>query len=148
MIYPDDATIVNAVREALPKGLSPHIGIAGNKFLAYLTAWQSLPGGYMVLARDAASFLAKLPCDVLPISGKSKEKLVRFGLRTLDQVAALPPGPLLSQFGPEGKRMRELAVGRDDTPLIPRTMAEAIVEDIMLSSVSAVSYTHLTLPTN
>lgn len=136
LIYPDDEAIVNAVREVIPQTFSPQIGIAGNKFLSYLAARQSPTGGHMVLEEEAAGFLAKFPCDVLPISGKSKEKLSRFGLRTLGQVAVIPSGPLLSQFGSEGKRIRELALGCDDTPLIPRMLAEVIEEDIMLSSVS------------
>ena len=48
----------------------------------------------------------------------------------------MPPGPLLSQFGPEGKKIRELARGYDDTPLYPRMMEEVIEESIMLSSVT------------
>ena len=54
---------------------------------------------------------------------------------TLGQVAALPPSPLLSQFGPEGKRIHELAKGQDDTPLYPRMMERFIEESATLSSV-------------
>ena len=80
----------------------------------------SPPGGRRILGKAIArTFLKDLSCDVLPISMKSKNKLRDFGLRTLGQMVALAPGPLLSQFGPEGKRIRELARGYDATPLIP-----------------------------
>jgi DNA polymerase-4/protein ImuB len=72
----------------------------------------------------------------LPISLKSKNKLHDFGLRTLGQVVELAPGPLQSQFGPEGKRIRELAGGFDDTPLYPRFTQEMIEESTVLSSVT------------
>ena len=67
---------------------------------------------------------------------RSKEKLCQFGLYTLGQIAALPPGPLLSQFGTEGKKIYELARGYDGTPLYPRMMEKAIEESTTLSSVT------------
>ncbi|MGD9117115.1 MAG: hypothetical protein PVJ61_08150, partial [Dehalococcoidia bacterium] len=59
-----------------------------------------------------------------------------FGIYTLGQAAALTPGPMQSQFGPEGRRIRDLARGRDDTPLYPRMMEESIEESTALASVT------------
>jgi len=89
-----------------------------------------------MLTGEVEAFLHNLPCNVLPVSMKSKEKLHQYGLHTLGQVAALPPGPLFSQFGPEGKRIHDLSRGYDDTPLYPRMMEEVIEESTMLSSVT------------
>jgi DNA polymerase-4/protein ImuB len=134
LIYPDDDAVISAVREAIPETFTLQIGIAGNKFLACLAAMHSPPGGCKILTGDAAAFLKNLPCDVLPISMESKDKLRAFGIRTLGQIAALPPGPLQAQFGPEGKRLWEFARGHDDTPLYPRMMAENIEESALLTS--------------
>lgn len=71
------------------------------------------------------------------MSLKSKEKLHQFGLHTLGQASALAPGPLQAQFGPEGLRIRELANGRDATPLYPRLIEETIEENTTLPSVTA-----------
>jgi DNA polymerase-4 len=136
LIYPDDTALLQAIREAVTEAFTPQIGIAGNKFLAYLAARRSPPGGHRVLSGDVAAFLRKLPCDVLPVSLKSKAKLHDFGIHTLGQVAALTPGPVQSQFGPEGRRIRDLARGQDDTPLYPRMMEEAIEETTTLGSVT------------
>ena len=136
LIYPDDDSLLKAVREAIPGTFAHQFGIAGNKFLAYLAARRSPPGGHRVLTGDIGSFLNKLPCDVLPVSMKSKNRLHDFGIHTLAQAAALPPGPIQSQFGPEGLRIRELARGYDDTPLYPRMMEEAIEESTALASVT------------
>jgi DNA polymerase IV len=136
LIYPDDSAIIAAVREAVPEALAPRMGIAGNKFLAYLAARRSPPGGHQILSGDIASFLKDLPCDVLPVSLKSLNRLHDFGLKTLGQVAALPPGPFQSQFGPEGKRIWELAGGNDATPLYPRMMEVTREEAVTLPSVT------------
>jgi DNA polymerase-4/protein ImuB len=136
LIYPDDDAINNAVLNAVPESFTPQVGMASNKFLAYLTACRCPFDGTQVLAEKIEDFLRDLPYDVLPVSIESKEKLHRFGLYTLGQIATLPQGPLLSQFGIEGKRIHSLAKGYDDTPLYPRMMEEIIEESTILSSVT------------
>jgi DNA polymerase-4 len=136
LIYPDDGAIIDAVRGAVPDTFAPRIGIAGNKFLAYLAARRCPPGGHQVLSGDVAPFLKDLPVDALPVTLKSRNRLHDFGLETLGQMAAISPGPLQSQFGPEGKRIRELARGVDATPLYPRFMEESIEESAVLPSVT------------
>jgi DNA polymerase-4 len=136
-IYPDDEALLKAIEEVIPGTFTYQIGIAGNKFLAYLAARRSSSKeGYRILTGDVAAFLRRLPCDVLPVSMKSKNRLHDFGIHTLGQVAALFPGPLQSQFGPEGKRIWELARGIDDTPLYPRFMEKTMEESAALASVT------------
>jgi DNA polymerase-4 len=135
LIYPDDSALVNAVREAVTD-FAPQIGIAANKFLASLAAQHGSPDDYKVLHGNIDVFLKNLPCDVLPVSLKSKNKLREFGIHTLGQVAAMLPGPLQAQFGPEGKQIWELSRGIDDTPLYPRFMEEVIEESITLPSIT------------
>jgi DNA polymerase-4/protein ImuB len=136
LIYPDDDSLTAGVRKALPPSFIVQMGIASGKFLAYLAALRSSPGRYQTLMTDIREFLQDLPCDVLPVSRKSKDKLRAFGIRTLGQVTSLPSGPLQSQFGPEGKLINELARGYDDTPLFPRFMEENIEESTVLHSVT------------
>jgi DNA polymerase IV len=137
LIYPDDNDFVNAVREAIPGGFITQIGIGQSKFLAYLAARQSLPdSGFRTLSGDIASHLKDLSCDVLPISSHILKKLRAFGIRTLGQITALPPGPLQSQFGPEGMRIWKLAGGWDEMPLYPRSLEQAIEADTTLTWVT------------
>ncbi len=128
LIYPTDDALIDAVKEVIPAIFSARFGIAGGKFPAYLAALHSPPGGCLTLTGDMQSFLKDLSCDVLPISLKSRKKLHDFGIRTLGEVAALPQGPVQAQFGPEGKRIWQLARGHDDTPLYPRSLEEVIEE--------------------
>lgn len=136
LIYPNEAALAADVRAVIPESFTVQMGIAEGKFPAYLTSLGSPSGGYQILTGDAGSFLQNLSCDVLPVSRKSKDRLSDFGIRTLGQLASLPAGPLQSQFGPEGKRMRDLAHGCDETPLYPRFMEENIEESIVLSQVT------------
>lgn len=135
LIYSDDDALVKAVRE-VAIDFTPQIGIAHNKFLASLAAQISPSDGFKTLRGDISAFLEELSCDVLPVSLKSRIKLHDFGIHTLGQVAAMLPGPLQSQFGPEGKRIWELSKGIDDTPIYPRFMEEVIEESVTLSSVT------------
>jgi DNA polymerase-4/protein ImuB len=136
LIYPDDDSLIGAVREVLPETFAVRIGIAEGKFPAYLAARYNSPYGCKVLTGDISTFLKDISCDVLPVPRKTKNKLRDFGIGTLGELAALPRGPLQSQFGPEGRRIRDLARGYDDTPLYPRLMEEAIEESATLLSVT------------
>ncbi len=135
-IYPTDDSLVKEVIEVLPETFVPQIGIAEGKFLAYLAALFSPPHSYKVLTGDFGLFLEGLPCDILPVSIKSKGRLHDFGIETLGQLAALPEGPLQSQFGPEGRKMQELARGHDTKPLYPRSWEEIIEGRAILPSVT------------
>jgi DNA polymerase-4/protein ImuB len=136
LIHKNDNAMFAAVREAMPEGFSYQMGMSANKFLAYLAAQHSSPGGYRLLAEDVDSFLRDLPCDVLPVSVKSRDKLHDFGLHTLGQVATLLKGPIQAQFGPEGRKIWELARGYDDTTLNLRFTDEIIEESTSLASVT------------
>jgi DNA polymerase-4/protein ImuB len=136
-IYPIDSGFVKAARESIPESFITQVGIGQSKFLAYLAARQcTQDSGFQVLSGDVSSFLKDLPCDVLPVSTRSRKKLREFGIQTLGQITALPPGPVQSQFGKEGLRIWKLAGGHDDTPLYPRSLEEAIEEDTTLTWVT------------
>jgi len=136
LLYPDEDALIDAVYKAIPEAFLPQAGLAGNKFLAYLAARRCPPGGRRVLAGDSGAFLRELPCDELPVSLKTREKLRDFGIAALGDLMALPTGPLMAQFGPEGKRLAELALGVDNTPLYPRLLERAIEESVTLPSVT------------
>jgi DNA polymerase-4 len=137
LIYPDDAAVIKEIKEMIPANFEVKMGIAEGKFLSYLAALYSPPeADFKILSGDVEAYLKDLPCDVLPVSLKNKTKLHDFGLHTLGQILSLLPGPIQSQFGPEGKSIWELARGYDDTPLYPRCSEEVIEENTTLSSVT------------
>jgi DNA polymerase-4/protein ImuB len=95
MIYPDDDSLIQAVREAIPPTFDARIGLAEGKFLAYLAALYSPPqDNCRVLAGDVQSFLNDLPCEVLPVSLKKKSKAAGTSASApLGRIVSLPSGP-------------------------------------------------------
>jgi len=87
------------------------VGVADGTFAASLAARHQAivpPGG-------SRAFLAPLPVAALDRPDLA-DLLVRLGLRTLGDLAALPPVDLATRFGPEGARAARLAAGLDEHP--------------------------------
>ena len=118
--------LLAALLGAVPAYLAPHIGAGPSKFAATIAAHQARPGSIFHAPENLARFLAPLPVDLLPVPWQTITRLRGYGLRTLGQLAALSPGALSSQFGPEGKRIGELAHGIDPRPLTPRRHEEIV----------------------
>ncbi len=121
------ATRVTMLADAALAGRAQcRVGVADGLFAAVLAARRGLvvePGG-------SAAFLAPLPVAALdqadPMAGLTVDptagltELVglfrRLGLRTLGDVAAVPPAALAGRFGPAGARVSRLCRGLDDRP--------------------------------
>jgi protein ImuB len=111
-------TVTAAVHAAIQgRGGSPvgwggcRVGIADGTFAAGLAARHQLivpPGG-------SRAFLAPHPVTTLDRPDLA-DLLVRLGLRTLGDLAALPSPDLATRFGPEGARAARLASGLDEHP--------------------------------
>ena len=104
-------TVTAAVHAALEGRGGCQVGIADGTFAAGLAARQQAivpPGG-------SRAFLAPLPVATLDRPDLA-DLLVRLGLRTLGDLAALPRVDLATRFGPEGARASRLAGGLDEQP--------------------------------
>jgi protein ImuB len=111
--------LVAKVAAAADRALGGHgrcrVGIADGAFAAGLAARH----GVIVPAGEAAAFLA--PFGVATLNRPDlADLLIRLGLRTLGQLAALPRADLATRFGPEGVRAHRLARGEDERPRNPR----------------------------
>jgi len=138
------ATVAAAVQAALGGRGGCRIGIADGTFAAGLAARRpgvgnggasgaglaarragvggafseaGLVGRHGVIVPPGGSQAALAP---LPVSTLDRpdlaDLLVRLGLRTLGDLAALPPADLATRFGPEGARAACLAAGLDEHP--------------------------------
>jgi DNA polymerase-4 len=97
-------TIRRRIRAEL--GIAASVGIASSRMVAKVASGRAKPDGvFEVPAGKEAAFLAPLPLQTLPMLGPALEKkLVRLGVTTLGQVAAMPPATLkalLGRFGPD-----------------------------------------------
>src|SRR4029453_1799193 len=72
-------------------------------------------GGEPALAGGSRPFLPPPPVTTLDRPDLA-DLLVRLGLRTLGDLAALPGADLAARFGPEGARAARLAAGLDEHP--------------------------------
>ena len=108
-----------AIAERL--GLTASVGIGPNKLLAKMASGMAKPNGLTVL--DQAGFRRHfwpLPAGELwGVGEKTAAALRVLGIDTVGDLAACPGPPLLRAFGVVGGILKEMASGRDDTPLIP-----------------------------
>jgi DNA polymerase-4/protein ImuB len=112
-------------------GFMAAVGIAGGKFTARVAAQTTRPGlAKAVPSGGEAAFLAPIDVALLPCSGDTLRRLGLFGLRTIGELASLPLAAVQAQFGPEGRRIWELAQGIDREPLRPLRREESIREHL------------------
>lgn len=133
-LYGGEDRLLAALLAAVPSGLEARIGVGPAKFPSYVAALSSRPGRVARVPDAVKGFLSPFPVGILPVSGEMKNRLRRFGLGTLGQVASLPLGAVQAQFGPEGRWAWELASGIDPRPVIPRKATEVIEESCSFPS--------------
>ena len=135
--YGGEARLVNVLLNAVPQDLAPRVGVAEAKFPAFVAATLSEPSRATRVPPDVASFLAPHPVDLLPVSTDLKVALHRLGLHTLGNVASMTEASLTDRFGVEGRRALRLSRGEDNSPLVPLTHTETVVEHTSLPFSSA-----------
>jgi protein ImuB len=85
------------------------------------------PDGIVRIATGAdAAALAEIPLEALELGERPLALLGLLGLRTVGQIARLPPGALADRLGPEGARLERLV--RQEGPFALPTTARLPVE--------------------
>ena len=117
----------------VPPLLRPRAGVAPVKFAAWVAAHLAPPGSVQVVdAATVEAFLAPAPVSLLPLAPDKQRRLERLGLRTLGDLAALPPTAVQARFGAEGRHSWELAKGLDREPVHLRLRPESVTESLTL----------------
>ena len=112
--------------------MSPRVGVADTKFLAFVAARTCGAHGAFRVPEDVAAFLASHTIDLLPVSADVKRELHRFGPHTLGAVASMGGHMLADRFGPDGKWAWSLCNGIDHSPVFPLVFEESVVEHTSL----------------
>src|SRR5258706_8004724 len=96
----------------------PKLGIADGLFAAELAARR----GQVIAPGESATFLAPFAVSALarPEWSELIDLLVRLGIATLGDLAALPHEAVLARFGADGAVAQRLARGRNERPLAAR----------------------------
>jgi DNA polymerase-4 len=129
-MWPDPATVAEALRDRILRktGLVVSVGVAPNKFLAKLASKRAKPNGVLVVdGPGVQEFLKPLPVGNLwGVGVETQAILKRYGLATIGDVAAVPKATLERMLGALGSHIADLAVGRDDRPVVPNAPAKSV----------------------
>ena len=126
-------------RTAADRGLRVRLAVAGTRTAARLLAHGAREPLTIVNPGDEAAALAGLPVAILAhLTNDPNDPndflstLRRWGLRTLGEVAALPPDAMAARLGQQGVRWQRLARGEDPRPLLPVVPEERFEQSIDL----------------
>ncbi|WP_433441933.1 DNA polymerase IV [Nonomuraea sp. CA-141351] len=113
------AAIAAMIREQVLDryGITCSVGVAGSKFVAKLASKQCKPDGLLVVpAGQVVDFLHPLPVSALwGVGERTEQSLVRLGIRTVGDLARVPPATLQRELGQAvGGHLAALAWGRDE----------------------------------
>jgi protein ImuB len=114
---PQDVAAAMA-RRAAEIGVKTNIALAANPDAAICAA-RGFSGVNVIPQGDECKFLGELSINVLSPSPELRETLERWGIRRLQELAALPPLGIAERLGREGLRLRELARGEAERKLTP-----------------------------
>jgi DNA polymerase-4 len=122
-LHGDGAAVARTIKARITRelALTASVGVAANKFVAKVASDLRKPDGLVVVAPGAEpDFLAPLPVSRLWGVGRvTAEGLEAMGVSTIGQLAAMPAAYLEARFGPGGRSLQELALGRDDRAVEP-----------------------------
>ncbi|TMW73716.1 DNA polymerase IV [Alteribacter natronophilus] len=107
-------------------GLPSSIGVAPNKFLAKMASDMKKPMGITVLRKRQVKEIL-WPLETIEMHGvgeKTREKLKKFGIFTIGELASADRDKLKQHLGVSGLKLRERANGLDQRPVDPEAVSE------------------------
>ncbi|HJS73104.1 MAG TPA: DNA polymerase IV [Vicinamibacteria bacterium] len=115
--------IARAIQRAIQRRteLTATIGIAPNKYIAKMASGVEKPRGLTVLSQESyrRHFWPLGVQELWGIGEKTRVALGKLGIETVGQLARFPKEFLTYHFGLNGDRMRDAALGEDDSPVVP-----------------------------
>jgi nucleotidyltransferase/DNA polymerase involved in DNA repair len=116
--------IAKAIKKQIREttGLTASAGVAPNKFLAKIASDLKKPDGLVVVENDEIeAFLQNLPIARLwGVGPKTEERLHEMGLQTIGGIRSRTQEEMARALGSNlGVHLHELALGRDDRPVVP-----------------------------
>jgi protein ImuB len=124
-------------RTATQRGVRAQVAIAGTRIAAMVVA-QARPGLTLVEPGTEAEALAPMPIDILAKTDPEASAsgaiaaVKHWGIRTLGELAALPPADLSARLGRPGRLWQAIARGEDSRPLVPTIEAERFESSLEL----------------
>jgi DNA polymerase IV len=120
-LFGDGPAIARRIKEEIRAevGLTASVGVAGTKLVAKVASDLRKPDGLVVVPPGAeADFLAPLPIGRLwGVGDKTAAALGEYSVRTIGDLAALPPDLVVRRFGKHGASLVDRARGIDPDPV-------------------------------
>jgi DNA polymerase-4 len=120
-LFGDGPEIARQIKDAVRAevGLTASVGVATTKLVAKIASDLRKPDGLVVVAPgDEAAFLAPLPISRLwGVGEKTARVLADYSVRTIGDLAALPPDLIERRFGKHGGSLVQRARGIDADPV-------------------------------
>jgi DNA polymerase-4 len=120
-LFGDGASIARQIREAVRAevGLTVSVGVASTKLVAKIASDLRKPDGLVVVPPgEEAAFLEPLPIGRLwGVGEKTASALAEYAVRSIGDLAALPPDLIERRFGKHGASLVERARGIDRDPV-------------------------------
>ncbi|HVT69553.1 MAG TPA: DNA polymerase IV [Trebonia sp.] len=124
------AAIAELIRRQVreQQSITCSVGVAPVKFVAKIASARCKPDGLLVVpASGLLDFLHPLPVSALwGVGEHAEEVLTRLGLRTVGDIAHVPPATLKRELGIAGEHLHALAWGRDERPVVPRREEKSV----------------------
>lgn len=119
------------VRVQAELGIGALAGIGPTRFVAYLAARHSGPGGIRLVAEpDVKAFLAPFPVtEIWGVGPATAERLAARGVHTIATLAAVDLQTLTSVVGKGAPAIFEYARGADREPLRPKPHARSLSQE-------------------
>ena len=137
-LFGSSETIGRKIKERVYEelGLKVSVGISKNKFLAKIATNLGKPDGfYIIPSKDIQKILYPLPVSSLwGIGKKTEELLKKSGIYLVEQLARMPDSILENLLGKNGKKIKLLAQGIDESPVTPPSTAKSISKETTFST--------------
>jgi DNA polymerase IV len=128
--FGDGETIARRIKDRVLDeiGLVVSVGVAANKLCAKVASDLRKPDALVVVpAGEEAAFLAPLPIRRLwGVGPQAQAALADYGVTTIGQLAAMPPGTLQRRFGRHGDDLAARARGIDPSRVASVQMPKSI----------------------
>jgi DNA polymerase-4 len=128
--FGEGETIAQAIKRRVLEeaGLVVSVGVATNKLCAKVASDLRKPDALVIVPPGGeAEFLAPLPIRRLwGVGPQAQVALADYGVATIGQLAALPPGTLHRRFGRHGDDLSARARGIDTAPVEPTHAPKSI----------------------
>jgi protein ImuB len=132
VLFGSDENIAQELaRRVAAIGLAARVAVAANIEVA-IHAARGFPGITIIPAGEERRHLGALPVGVLTTEAETLEMLERWGIETLQALAALPVLQLSERLGQEGVRLSELARGVRQRSLVLAQASSSFAEEMEL----------------